>query len=96
MWEEGYHRAEYQRLRPDSKPLKQTTHFYKDGDFCEEINANRKVQVRMACTNQLTGGQVSLALAEKATCEYVLTVKSPLFCELLKTTDSEGVPTLFS
>jgi endoplasmic reticulum lectin 1 len=45
------------------------THYYGNGDNCQEIDAPREVRVKMMCSTSLTGTQVALSLHETSTCK---------------------------
>eukprot|EP00037_Helgoeca_nana_P013487 m.124156 g.124156 ORF g.124156 m.124156 type:complete len:499 (+) comp22063_c1_seq1:250-1746(+) len=70
------------------------THYYGNGDNCQEIDAPREVRVKMMCSTSLTGTQVALSLHETSTCKYTLKVQSALFCKLMKTVNAQGFPQL--
>jgi hypothetical protein len=57
-----------------TKPLKYPTvsHYYKDGDRCDETGKRRKAKVKFYCTEQSKSlATVTLALEETKTCECV-------------------------
>lgn len=62
------------RVKADKTP-KQVSHFYSNGDVCEETNKARAVEVKLKCPNIKTNPEyVALYLLEPKTCEYVLGV----------------------
>ncbi|CAG9538648.1 unnamed protein product [Cercopithifilaria johnstoni] len=83
---------------PQKKPLRidgrvtQVSHLYAGGVFCDKTNIHRSVEVRIRCRIS-KGSQtaVTLYLLEPHTCQYVLGVESPRFCELLQTVDQYGI-----
>ena len=52
------------------------------------------MRVLLTCSTKLVGGQISVALGEPSTCNYVLTLESPLFCDIGESMDEDGVLTL--
>ena len=88
-WDAEYHRKK--TLQSSSNGPKFTVAHFDEGDYCEASSAPRKTQVKMICSTKLTGGQVSLSLTEPKTCEYILKVESPMFCELLQNLGEDGL-----
>lgn len=88
---------EWLNQHPEKRPKKGKTpkmvsHFYADGDICEETGKPRQVEVKLKCKYQ--GGQldtIALYLLEPYTCDYILGVESPIFCHLLNSIDSNGL-----
>ncbi|XP_071745467.1 endoplasmic reticulum lectin 1 [Lepeophtheirus salmonis] len=78
---------------PGKKPRKVgrkfVSHFYTDGDFCEDSGTKRHVEVKLKCKKTGSSSSVTIYLLEPATCEYVLGVESPLVCDLLHLADDE-------
>ncbi|XP_068744176.1 endoplasmic reticulum lectin 1-like [Montipora capricornis] len=68
-----------------------TDHLYSDGEFCDITGKPRTVQVRLKCKESKHEQEVSLSLTEPKTCEYVLTVESPIICPLLEKMDENGI-----
>ncbi|XP_067937993.1 endoplasmic reticulum lectin 1-like [Watersipora subatra] len=66
--------------------------FYSEGDFCDEIKAKRTVEVKLKCT-QMGGSShaVAIYLVEPSTCQYILTVESPILCDLVDQADDKGL-----
>lgn len=71
--------------------------FYGSGAVCELTGRPRHTEIKLKCTDPAAAVTVSatktttqLYLLEPATCEYVLSVESPLVCELLRHVDAEG------
>jgi len=96
LWDEKYHVRQFAAAAKNANKVKgsklaSVTHHYKDGDYCEEVKANRKVRVKMQCSKALKGGQVSLSLEEEHTCQYVLRVQSPMFCGLVEEVGPHGL-----
>eukprot|EP00049_Salpingoeca_infusionum_P026966 m.29315 g.29315 ORF g.29315 m.29315 type:complete len:485 (-) comp9150_c0_seq1:1225-2679(-) len=91
LWDEKSHREWYRHTQPDEGRTKDMTLLYTGGDFCDAIGATRQVQVKLRCSTTMPEGQVSLQLAERVTCKYVLTLRSPAVCELLDSADQDGV-----
>lgn len=65
-------------------------HMYDDGETCELTGRPRHTVVKMKCIENTTH-QSQLYLLEPATCEYVLSVESPLICELFRSVDKDGL-----
>lgn len=65
---------------------------YDEGVKCELTGRPRHTIVKMSCmTKSTVAHQSQLYLLEPATCEYVLSVESPLICDLLWSVDTDGV-----
>ncbi|VDK55975.1 unnamed protein product [Anisakis simplex] len=86
------------RENPQKQPLKidgyviLTSHIYTGGDVCEEENIHRSVEVRIRCRpSEGSQSAVTLFLLEPHTCQYVLGVESPRFCDLLQEVDEFGL-----
>lgn len=90
---------------PDRRPNKAATesaatgnrritlsHFYDDGTVCELNGRPRQTEVKLKCLEQASSPhQVQLYLLEPSTCQYVLSVESPLICDLLTNIDDDGM-----
>lgn len=70
--------------------------FYGEGTQCELTGRPRHTEVKLRCTHptlSVTASTVKttsqLYLLEPETCEYVLSVESPLVCELLRHIEAE-------
>ncbi|KAK2547712.1 Endoplasmic reticulum lectin 1 [Acropora cervicornis] len=68
-----------------------TDHFYSGGEICDITGNPRTVQVRLKCKESKHVQEVALSLTEPRTCEYVLTVESPIICPLLQKMDENGI-----
>lgn len=44
VWDEAYHKQMYAMEKPD-RTEHSITHYYRNGDFCEEVNRPRQVRV---------------------------------------------------
>ncbi|KAM3179099.1 hypothetical protein ACTXT7_001237 [Hymenolepis weldensis] len=62
------------------------TQFYSDGDYCGEIKARRTVRCQVKVSTK-----VQLSFSEPSTCQYSISLESPLFCDLLKLADENGL-----
>eukprot|EP00040_Diaphanoeca_grandis_P006035 m.35623 g.35623 ORF g.35623 m.35623 type:complete len:521 (-) comp17173_c0_seq1:392-1954(-) len=89
-WDEVYHRGKMDKLG-GQKSSSSVTHYYKDGDYCEDIKGNRKTKVKMICSKSFKGGQIALSLKETKTCSYTMQVESELFCDAIQTADDAGI-----
>eukprot|EP00048_Salpingoeca_helianthica_P009433 m.135362 g.135362 ORF g.135362 m.135362 type:complete len:471 (-) comp14868_c3_seq1:35-1447(-) len=89
-WDEAYHREQFVTRREEALTKRSVSQYLGKGDFCQETNQHRQTQVRLVCSRALSPSQVSLALTEPATCRYVLTVQSQVFCDILDTVDDNG------
>lgn len=71
---------------------------YSNGQPCEGLNRNRQVEIKFRCKPKKEGQShaVSLYLLEPSTCEYLLGIESPWFCNFVKTADQNGIPTSLS
>ncbi|GFO04145.1 endoplasmic reticulum lectin 1-like protein [Plakobranchus ocellatus] len=66
--------------------------FYSGGDVCDLTGKSRTCEVRLKCLQNIKNTHaVILSLAEPSTCQYVLTVESALFCDVLKHADENGL-----
>ncbi|RUS85378.1 hypothetical protein EGW08_006863, partial [Elysia chlorotica] len=66
--------------------------FYSDGDVCDLTGKPRTCEVRLKCLQNIKSTHaVILSLSEPSTCQYVLTVESALFCDVLKDADENGL-----
>lgn len=67
---------------------------YSDGLFCEGVNKNRFVEVKFKCLPTTSEGSHALGmyLIEPNTCEYLLGIESPWFCNIVKNVDMNGIP----
>ena len=90
-WNREYHVEQYQTNLATARKPKSVTHFYKDGEMCEETGSKRQVKVKMICSRKLDGQGVAIGLEEPKTCQYVLKVESKLFCDLLDSLDDNGL-----
>ncbi|KAL3874909.1 hypothetical protein ACJMK2_037861 [Sinanodonta woodiana] len=95
-WHEEKH-FEWLAKHPSKKPKekgnrKSISLHYSSGDVCDLTGTPRFVEVKLKC---LSGSQhphaVSIYLIEPKSCEYVLGVESPIFCELLDQADDNGL-----
>lgn len=78
------------RVKADKTP-KQVSHFYSNGDVCEETKKPRTVEVKLRCPNTKTNAEyVALYLLEPKTCEYVLGVSGDGFVN-----DNTHIVTIF-
>lgn len=96
VWKAEKHLAwlsRYPNKKPKKAPLKQISLLYTDGDFCDETGKYRQVEVKLKC-KEISGhpNSVTLYLLEPKTCEYVLSVESPILCPLLESVDDDGIP----
>jgi endoplasmic reticulum lectin 1 len=72
--------------------VRQVTQMYADGEYCEEVSKPRHVEVRLRCRESKgSGNSVTLYMLEPKTCEYILSVESSMFCELLQTADNRAM-----
>lgn len=82
---------------PGKKPKnkgnrKQLSLFYSDGDTCDLTGKSRYVEVKLKCLNKPQQPHaVTIYLVEPKSCEYILGVESPIFCDLLDQADSDGL-----
>ncbi|VDM50579.1 unnamed protein product, partial [Toxocara canis] len=98
---------QWMRENPQKHPLKASSphlfasidgqvllasHIYTGGDICEEENIHRSVEVRIRCRpSEGSQSAVTLFLLEPHTCQYVLGVESPRFCDMLQSVDEYGL-----
>mmetsp|Transcript_21349 Transcript_21349/g.55733 ORF Transcript_21349/g.55733 Transcript_21349/m.55733 type:complete len:500 (+) Transcript_21349:168-1667(+) len=92
-WDMEYHLEALAKIG-GHRSTNSMTHFYGNGDFCDETKQPRQAKVKMMCSRSLTGTQVALSLHETSTCKYTLKVQSKLFCSIMKTVDDQGFPEL--
>eukprot|EP00045_Choanoeca_perplexa_P010741 m.111152 g.111152 ORF g.111152 m.111152 type:complete len:457 (-) comp15376_c0_seq1:839-2209(-) len=94
-WDVAAHQvrfADEQANKP--KRARSFTHHYHNGAHCDAVNQPRRVDVRYVCSSNMDEGQVTLTLEERATCEYVMTMRSTVVCEMLPLLDEYHVPVL--
>lgn len=66
---------------------------YSNGLTCEGVNKKRFVEVRLMCPKPSANVHaVSIFLIEPLTCEYLLGIESPWFCDLIKNAGADGIP----
>ncbi|VDO12517.1 unnamed protein product [Rodentolepis nana] len=79
-------------LRRPQLPLEnrfKLTQFYGDGDYCDDIKSPRSVKLSFVCQRKIITN-VQLSFLEPSTCQYSISLESPLFCDLLKKADENG------
>uniref|UniRef100_A0A158QDM3 Oxysterol-binding protein n=1 Tax=Hymenolepis diminuta TaxID=6216 RepID=A0A158QDM3_HYMDI len=94
-WNEDAHLkwVKQSSLRKPQFPLDKRvkiTQFYSDGDYCGEIKAPRTVRLSFVCQVKVSTN-VQLSFSEPSTCQYSISLESPLFCDLLKHADENGL-----
>uniref|UniRef100_A0A5K3F859 Endoplasmic reticulum lectin 1 n=1 Tax=Mesocestoides corti TaxID=53468 RepID=A0A5K3F859_MESCO len=94
-WDEAVHLewVRKSRLRKPSLPAEKRnklTQFYGQGDFCEEIKAHRTVRLSFVCQRKISTA-VQLSFSEPTVCQYSINLESPLFCDLLRQADDDGL-----
>lgn len=67
-WDMAFH-TEKIAAAGGHKSQNSMTHYYGNGDFCDEIGEPRQAKVKMMCSRSLTGTQVALTLHETSTCK---------------------------
>lgn len=70
---------------------KHVSHFYSDGDICDETGKPRQIEVKLKCKHSESPSAVSVYLLEPKVCEYILGVESPLVCDILPFADENGL-----
>jgi len=97
VWNEELHRK-WISDKPHKRPLRvgdkirQVTHFYGNGAFCDEIGKARTVEVRLRCKETPDHpDSVTLYLLEIKTCEYTLGLESQIFCDIMQNVDEIGL-----
>jgi endoplasmic reticulum lectin 1 len=100
-WNKNDH-LEWLRSHPNKRPLTNVndrttvTHYFSNGDRCEENNRSRFVELKLKCIRTREKSHaVSLYLMEPATCEYILTIESPWLCEYVESADMNGLANVF-
>ncbi|EDQ87777.1 uncharacterized protein MONBRDRAFT_26903 [Monosiga brevicollis MX1] len=93
-WDERGHVLEWNDRQPTTSKRRMFTHYYMDGDICELTNSPRRVDIRFVCSATMDKGSVVLALEERKTCEYLLTVRSEAVCEMMPLLDEHDIPRL--
>lgn len=81
--------------RPNKlRPRTQITHFYQGGSMCDEIGEKRRTEVQLKCLENSTSmSKVAIFLMEPKICHYILSVESPLICEIIEKADDDGLVT---
>lgn len=66
--------------------------FYSEGDVCDITGKKRYAEVKLKCLNKPQQPHaVTIYLVEPKSCEYILGIESPIFCDLLDQADSNGL-----
>lgn len=94
-WNEDAHLnwVKQSSLRKPHLPLDKRfklTQFYGGGDHCDAIKAPRAVKLSFVCQRKVITN-VQLSFLEPSTCQYSISLESPLFCDLLKKADENGL-----
>lgn len=95
-WNEQKH-LQWLQDNPSKRPRaprdrKTVSLYYSDGDLCDITGQPRTCEVRLKCLpNVKSAHAVILSLSEPSTCQYVLTVESALFCDVLQHADDNGL-----
>ncbi|KAE9552247.1 hypothetical protein FO519_004556 [Halicephalobus sp. NKZ332] len=91
-WNEASHILWFQSHRDrafvlNGNDVVQVSHYYTNGDFCDEIRNTRSVEVRIKCREPPESEHpttVFLTVDETTTCRYILTLQAGMFCEGLQ------------
>ncbi|XP_065176120.1 endoplasmic reticulum lectin 1-like [Sycon ciliatum] len=87
-WDKKVH---VQWMSQAARRKKKGHYYYSNGDVCDVTSKPRSVTVRMRCkSGEFHPSQVAMSLQEPSTCNYILTVESPIFCKLLDNLDEDG------
>lgn len=86
-WDEAIHT---QWLAKSPAKKKKGYYYYSNGDVCDITQKPRSVTVKMRCKAGDHPSQVAMSLDEPSTCNYILTVESPIFCPLLESAGDNG------
>lgn len=82
-YQKKMHKAASKTASIKGSKASSATQYMKNGDFCADSKANRKIKVKLVCASAATGakdGTVTLDLVETKTCEYVnVAGKSPKY-----------------
>uniref|UniRef100_A0A914VXM6 Endoplasmic reticulum lectin 1 n=1 Tax=Plectus sambesii TaxID=2011161 RepID=A0A914VXM6_9BILA len=96
-WDKDVH-LKWMRENPHKAPIRadgrirQVSHLYVNGDYCESSGLPRTVEVRLRCReSQGNQNAVTLYLLEPQVCEYVLGVESAMLCDLLQSAGDDGL-----
>ena len=92
-WDQDAHINWFEENRSSNKLVSQNAvlHYYPGGDMCEETGTPRAVVVKMRCVQTGSMEQVTLYLEEPKVCEYMLTVESRMFCQLMENIGDNGL-----
>lgn len=88
---------EWLNENPQKRPQKIGTrthlsHFYQSGTICDKTGDTRQTEVQLKCLeNSPSLTKVSLFLMEPKICSYILTVESPLICEIIEKANDDGL-----
>lgn len=88
---------EWLRNNPQKRPIKdgpqaQISHFYLGGSVCHETGEKRQTEVQLKCLENVTSmSAVKLLLSEPKMCSYILSVESPLICQIIQKADEDGL-----
>jgi len=92
LWNEAEHKKWISR-----NPLKKVkralsiSNLYTGGDYCDANSRPRSVEVKLKCKSDGDPHSVSIYLLEPETCEYIMGVESPLFCNFLDKASTDGI-----
>jgi len=92
LWNEDEHKKWV--VRNPSKKVKRAlsiSNMYTGGDHCEANSHPRSVEVKLKCKSDGDPHSVSIYLLEPETCEYIMGVESPLFCNLIDKASADGL-----
>uniref|UniRef100_A0A7E4WDX9 Endoplasmic reticulum lectin 1 n=1 Tax=Panagrellus redivivus TaxID=6233 RepID=A0A7E4WDX9_PANRE len=80
-------------IKRDTNIIRQVTNLYSHGDYCNEIDARRTVQVKFRCrapAEDTTPSIMLMSLDEPTTCTYTLVLESTLICEGIQLVNDDG------
>lgn len=97
-WDEEAHIHWFQKHKDNAivvedSDILQVSHYYGNGDFCDEIKKRRSVEVRIKCRESPESEHpttVFLIIEEPTTCHYTLTLQAGMFCSGLQDIDMKN------
>uniref|UniRef100_X1Z2S6 Endoplasmic reticulum lectin 1 n=1 Tax=Capitella teleta TaxID=283909 RepID=X1Z2S6_CAPTE len=96
-WNEEDH-LDWIRQNPNKKVSKDkranriVSHFYGNGDLCDETGVQRKTEVKLKCKEFVSpSSSVSIFLLEPHICEYLIVIESSVLCPIVNQADANGL-----
>uniref|UniRef100_T2M7R1 Endoplasmic reticulum lectin 1 n=1 Tax=Hydra vulgaris TaxID=6087 RepID=T2M7R1_HYDVU len=89
-WNKEEHIKWFKSKKNVSKERKHVVHLYTGGDFCDLIGEPRKAFVYLMCRPG-NGQELIISMLEEKSCQYKVTVESPILCQFIENVDKFGL-----